>query len=134
MTSEYRHIPVLLPECMKYLKLSEGKTYVDATLGGAGHSLEAAKLIGPTGHLLGIDQDDVARAAASERLAALPDDVRPEVDVLAGNFGELPRSPLSMRFCSTSGFPRCRLTRLLVAFPLRKLALLICGWIRVTKL
>ena len=89
MTSEYRHIPVLLPECMKYLKLSEGKTYVDATLGGAGHSLEAAKLIGPTGHLLGIDQDDVARAAASERLAALPDDVRPEVDVLAGNFGEL---------------------------------------------
>ena len=137
MTSEYRHIPVLLPECMKYLNLSEGKTYVDATLGGAGHSLEAAKLIGPTGHLLGIDQDDVARAAASERLAALPDDVRPEVDVLAGNFGELdslPRSPLSMRFCSTSGFPRCRLTRLLVAFPLRKLALLICGWIRVTKL
>ena len=46
MTSEYRHIPVLLPECMKYLKLSKGKTYVDATLGGAGHSLEAAKLIG----------------------------------------------------------------------------------------
>lgn len=43
MTSEYRHIPVLLPECMKYLKLSEGKTYVDATLGGAGHSLEAGK-------------------------------------------------------------------------------------------
>ena len=31
----------------------------------------------------------MARAAASERLAALPDDVRPEVDVLAGNFGEL---------------------------------------------
>lgn len=89
MTSEYRHIPVLLPECMKYLKLAEGKTYVDATLGGAGHSLEAAKLIGPTGHLLGIDQDDVARAAASERLAALPDSVRPKVDVLAGNFGEL---------------------------------------------
>lgn len=89
MTSEYRHIPVLLPECMKYLKLSAGKTYVDATLGGAGHSLEAAKLIGPTGHLLGIDQDDVARAAASERLAALPDEVRPKVDVLAGNFGEL---------------------------------------------
>ena len=85
MTSEYRHIPVLLPECMKYLKLSAGKTYVDATLGGAGHSLEAAKLIGPTGHLLGIDQDDVARAAASERLAALPDEVRPKVDVLAAS-------------------------------------------------
>lgn len=56
---------------------------------GQGIPLKPAKLIGPTGHLLGIDQDDVARAAASERLAALPDDVRPEVDVLAGNFGEL---------------------------------------------
>ena len=89
MTSEYRHIPVLLPECMQALKLSAGKRYVDATLGGAGHSLEAAKLIGPEGHLIGIDQDEVARKAATERLNALPDEVRPQVSVLAGNFGDL---------------------------------------------
>ena len=89
MTSEYRHIPVLLPECMQALKLSAGKRYVDATLGGAGHSLEAAKLIGPEGHLIGIDQDEVARKAATERLNALPDGVRPQVSVLAGNFGDL---------------------------------------------
>lgn len=89
MTSEYRHIPVLLPECMQALKLSAGKRYVDATLGGAGHSLEAAKLIGPEGHLIGIDQDEVARKAAIERLNALPDEVRPQVSVLAGNFGDL---------------------------------------------
>lgn len=89
MTSEYRHIPVLLPECMQALKLSAGKRYVDATLGGAGHSLEAAKLIGPEGHLIGIDQDEVARKAATERLNALPDEVRPRVSVLAGNFGDL---------------------------------------------
>jgi 16S rRNA (cytosine1402-N4)-methyltransferase len=89
MTSEYRHIPVLLPECMQALKLSAGKRYVDATLGGAGHSLEAAKLIGPEGHLIGIDQDEVARKAATERLNALSDEVRPQVSVLAGNFGDL---------------------------------------------
>ena len=89
MTSEYRHIPVLLPECMQALRLSAGKRYVDATLGGAGHSLEAAKLIGPEGHLIGIDQDEVARKAAAERLNALPDEVRPQVSVLAGNFGDL---------------------------------------------
>lgn len=89
MTSEYRHIPVLLPECMQALKLSAGKRYVDATLGGAGHSLEAAKLIGPEGHLIGIDQDEVARKAATERLNALPDKARPQVSVLAGNFGDL---------------------------------------------
>ena len=64
---------------------------MDATLGGAGHSLEAAKRLGPSGTLIGIDQDEVALAAASERLAALPDDVRPEVHVLRGNFGDMDR-------------------------------------------
>lgn len=89
MTNEYRHIPVLLDECLQGLELLPGKTYVDATLGGAGHSLAAAKLIGPTGHLIGIDQDQVALDAATARLSALPDDVRPEIDVLYGNFGKL---------------------------------------------
>lgn len=74
---------------MQGLQLSAGKTYVDATLGGAGHSLEAAKLIGPTGHLIGIDQDQVALDAATTRLLALPEETRPEIDVLYGNFGML---------------------------------------------
>ena len=89
MTNEYRHIPVLLDECLSGLELSAGKTFVDATLGGAGHSLEAAKLIGTTGHLIGIDQDQVALDAATARLFALPDEIRPEIDVLSGNFGML---------------------------------------------
>lgn len=91
MTSEYRHIPVLLAECLEHLNLTPQHTFVDATLGGAGHSLEAAKRLGPSGTLIGIDQDEVALAAASERLAALPDDVRPEVHVLRGNFGDMDR-------------------------------------------
>ncbi len=91
MTSEYRHIPVLLAECLEHLNLQPQHTFVDATLGGAGHSLEAAKRLGPSGTLIGIDQDEVALAAASERLAALPDDVRPEVHVLRGNFGDMDR-------------------------------------------
>lgn len=89
MTNEYRHIPVLLSECLDVLHLRRGMTYVDATLGGAGHSLEVAKRLGPSGYLIGIDQDAVARKAARERLEALPDEVRPEIDVLAGNFGDL---------------------------------------------
>ena len=89
MTNEYRHIPVLLPECIKALNLREGQTYVDATLGGAGHSLEVAKHIGRSGHLIGIDQDEVARKAARERLDALPEEIRPTIDVVAGNFGDL---------------------------------------------
>ena len=89
MTNEYRHIPVLLSECIEALHLYEGQTYVDATLGGAGHSLEVAKRIGRSGHLIGIDQDEVARRAARERLEALPDDIRPTIDVVEGNFGGL---------------------------------------------
>lgn len=89
MTSEYRHIPVLLDECLEYLKLKPNTTFVDATLGGAGHSLEVAKAIGVGGTLIGIDQDEVALAAASERLGALPDDRRPELHLLRGNFGSL---------------------------------------------
>lgn len=89
MTNEYRHIPVLLSECIEALHLFEGQTYVDATLGGAGHSLEVAKHIGRTGHLIGIDQDAVARKAARERLEALPEAIRPEIDVVEGNFGDL---------------------------------------------
>ncbi|MCC6108639.1 MAG: 16S rRNA (cytosine(1402)-N(4))-methyltransferase RsmH [Denitrobacterium sp.] len=89
MTSEYRHIPVLLDECLEYLKLKPNTTFVDATLGGAGHSLEVAKAIGAGGTLIGIDQDEVALVAASERLGALPDDRRPELHLLRGNFGSL---------------------------------------------
>lgn len=89
MTNEYRHIPVLLTECLEYLNLQTHYTFVDATLGGAGHSLEVAKRIGSDSRLIGIDQDPVARAAAMERLMALPDEIRPKIDVLAGNFGDL---------------------------------------------
>ena len=66
MTNEYRHIPVLLAECLEQSKLQTQHTFVDATLGGAGHSSEFAKLLGPDGVLLGIDQDEMALAAAEQ--------------------------------------------------------------------
>ena len=89
MTSEYRHIPVLLAECLEHIQPETKHTFVDATLGGAGHSLEVAKRLGPSGRLIGIDQDDVALEAARARLEALPYDVRPDFKLLHGNFGDL---------------------------------------------
>ena len=89
MTSEYRHTPVLLAECLEYSNLKPQHTFVDATLGGAGHSLEMAKLVGPGGTLIGIDQDEVALAAARSRLEALPDEQRPNLELLRGNFGDM---------------------------------------------
>ena len=89
MTNEYRHIPVLLAECLEQSKLQTQHTFVDATLGGAGHSSEFAKLLGPDGVLLGIDQDEMALAAAEAKLEAIPAEQRPEVKLLRGNFGDM---------------------------------------------
>ncbi len=89
MTEEYRHIPVLLNEVIEQLHLQPQHTFVDATLGGAGHSLEVARQLGPQGTLIGIDQDDAAHAAASQRLNQLPDEQRPNIELLHGNFGDM---------------------------------------------
>lgn len=89
MTNEYRHIPVLLSECLRELELDDKQIFVDATLGFAGHSVEAAKLLGAGKMLIGIDQDDDAIAGATERLNAIDKDKRPEVKILHGNFGSL---------------------------------------------
>ena len=95
MTNEYRHIPVMLAECLEHLQLKPQNTFVDATLGGAGHSFEAATQIAPGGILIGIDQDEAALAAASERLNQLPNEKRPHIELLRGNFGNLDELLLS---------------------------------------
>lgn len=63
---EFRHLPVLFEETVTALAPAEGKTIIDATLGGGGHS-EALLERGAT--VWGIDQDPEALAAASARLA-----------------------------------------------------------------
>ncbi len=89
MPTEYRHPPVLLAECLEYLELQTQHVFVDATLGGAGHSFEAAKHLGREGTLIGIDQDEVALAAARAKLETLPEETRPNLELLRGNFGDL---------------------------------------------
>lgn len=81
--------PFCSPSASNNRTSNHSKTFVDATLGGAGHSLEMAKLVGPGGTLIGIDQDEVALAAARSRLEALPDEQRPNLELLRGNFGDM---------------------------------------------
>ena len=95
MTNQYRHIPVLLAECLEYLQLEPQHTFVDATLGGAGHSLEAAKRLGREGALIGIDQDDMALEAAALKLGTIPEAIRPAIELLHGNFGDMDELLLS---------------------------------------
>ena len=89
MTSEYRHIPVLLAECIDALDLPDHPVFVDATLGFAGHSFEAAKQLGSGGLLIGIDQDEVAPTEAAAKLDTIPAGGHPELALLRGNFGDL---------------------------------------------
>lgn len=62
-----KHISVLLNECIEGLNIKEDGIYVDATLGGGGHSSEILKRL-TTGHLYCFDQDDFAINKATLRL------------------------------------------------------------------
>ena len=75
----FHHVTVLAAEAVEALLPAEGKTLVDATLGGGGHS-ERMLQAGAT--VWGIDQDPAARRAAQKRLAPWAE----RLHVLAGNF------------------------------------------------
>lgn len=74
------HIPALLTQAVDALNIRDGGTYVDATFGGGGHSRAIIENVGPSGHLLGFDQD---AQAADNRI----DD--PRFTFVYGNFSFL---------------------------------------------
>ena len=82
----YRHIPVMQLEVLQYLNCRSGKTYVDGTLGGAGHARSILEKIGPHGLLIAIDQDIDAIENAEESLKAFETKIR----LFRGNFAQLP--------------------------------------------
>lgn len=65
---EFKHIPVLLEECIKGLDIKENGIYVDGTLGGAGHSKKIVENLSTNGRLIGIDRDEEALKSASQKL------------------------------------------------------------------
>ena len=65
---EFKHIPVMLKECIEGLNIKENGIYVDGTLGGAGHSKEIVKRLSDKGLLIGIDRDEEALQAAKANL------------------------------------------------------------------
>ena len=66
---EFRHKSVLLEETIEGLNVKPDGIYVDGTLGGAGHAVEVCSRLSAKGRFIGIDQDQDAIIAASERLA-----------------------------------------------------------------
>lgn len=73
------HVPVLRDEVIACLQPAKGKLFLDATLGGGGHSealLERGAMV------IGLDQDPAAIASATLRLAVFGD----QFHAVSGNF------------------------------------------------
>ena len=65
---EFSHVSVLLNESLDGLDIKPEGIYVDATAGGAGHSVHIAQKLKGGGRLIALDRDPDAVEAASERL------------------------------------------------------------------
>ncbi len=85
---EFEHKPVLLDECLEGLDIRPQGVYVDGTLGGAGHSMEILKRL-DGGELIGIDRDQDALRAATQRLNALNQAHGAGLHILRGNFHDV---------------------------------------------
>jgi len=68
VTSLFHHVTVLLKETVDGLNIKKDGTYVDCTLGGAGHSEYLLSQLSPEGRLFAFDQDDVAIRHAQQKL------------------------------------------------------------------
>ncbi|HCG60461.1 MAG TPA: 16S rRNA (cytosine(1402)-N(4))-methyltransferase [Lachnospiraceae bacterium] len=82
---EFQHKPVMLNEVIDSLKIRPEGTYVDGTLGGAGHSSQIARRLSGEGRLFGFDQDVAAIEAAAKRLEPYKD----RVSIIRSNYSEM---------------------------------------------
>lgn len=80
----FSHISVLLEEVIEGLQIQADGTYVDGTLGGGGHAFEVCKKL-TTGRFIGIDQDEAAITAASEKLKEFSD----KVHIIRNNYRDM---------------------------------------------
>lgn len=87
MTKNFHHVTVLLHETVDMLDIKPDGIYVDATLGGAGHSAYLLSRLGERGHLYCFDQDQAAIDNAKIRLKDYID--RGQVTFIKDNFRHL---------------------------------------------
>ena len=66
--SSKRHVPVLFNEAIEFLNVREGGTYVDCTLGLAGHAEAVIRKLGSHGQFIAFDRDAEAMTMAKTRL------------------------------------------------------------------
>lgn len=81
----FKHKSVLLEETINGLNIKPDGIYVDGTLGGGGHAYEVCKQLSNKGRFIGIDQDEAAIEAASERLS----DFGERVTIVRSNYCDM---------------------------------------------
>ena len=81
----FNHIPILRDEVIQYMCPAPGETFLDGTLGGAGHTRAFLEKITPGGRLIGVDQDPAALENAEIVLAPWKE----QVTLVHDNFGNL---------------------------------------------
>ncbi|MCI8949119.1 MAG: 16S rRNA (cytosine(1402)-N(4))-methyltransferase RsmH [Lachnospiraceae bacterium] len=83
---EFQHKSVLLYETIDSLHVKPDGIYVDGTLGGGGHAYELCSRLNRNGRLIGIDQDEAAIQAASQRLKEFGS----QVTIVRNNYSRMP--------------------------------------------
>jgi 16S rRNA (cytosine1402-N4)-methyltransferase len=92
--STERHVSVLFNESIDFLRVRAGGTYVDCTLGLAGHAEGIARLLGPDGRLIGFDRDPEALDLAKTRLGRVANELgikAPKVTLIGEAFSSVTR-------------------------------------------
>ncbi len=95
---EQFHVPVLLKETLEFLNVRPGEKYIDATLGGGGHTWA---IIHAGGKVLGIDQDK----EALEYVKSNPEFPVPNsrLVITYGNFAHLKEIAAEANFSQVAG-------------------------------
>ena len=99
LPQEFRHDPVMLHEVTALVAPVPQGVFLDATVGGGGHS-EALLDHHPHLEILGIDRDPMALAAAASRLARFG----PRVRLYRARFDRLPQALAAFELERVSGF------------------------------
>ena len=81
------HVPVLLQETLEALAVKAGGTYVDGTLGRAGHAMEMLRR--GAALVIGIDRDDMALAEVAAIQASFPAEQRERLVIHKGCHGDV---------------------------------------------
>ena len=80
-----KHKSVMLEEVIEYLNVSEGKKYIDATVGYAGHSGVLLRKLNKKGFLFAVDQDIDAINYSNKKLSGIADNFK----IFKTNFSNL---------------------------------------------